>query len=267
MILEKEEVYQLIKEYQEKCCNNALEIIIEKNKGLIFSILTQNNLKFDDEDSFQEGVIGIIKAVKRFNMKKGLEFSTYATYWIKQQILRNKQDNIRTIRIPVHLQEAYNKIVLEYDIKDDKDWEKVPKKYRNRTCNYVVKDLRNTIEKSFCISIDNDIQEKGESLFIKDLLEDKKDRYKEKENDMLRNRIIEIIKETSNKNFRDSKKYSNIFIERFGLEDRNDKTLEYLAQKYNKTREGIRHIQENFLEKLKKNKEFMEIMNDLRGDK
>lgn len=111
-LLSTEELNNLIREYRETGDILARDKIFERNTALVTSIVKAypNGSILGFEDLYQEGCLGLLKAIDRFDPEKGFKFSTYATWWIKQAIKRALADNNRSIRIPIHVQEDINRI-------------------------------------------------------------------------------------------------------------------------------------------------------------
>lgn len=111
-LLSTEELNNLIREYRETGDVIARDKIFERNTALVTSIVKAypNGSILGFEDLYQEGCLGLLKAIDRFDPEKGFKFSTYATWWIKQAIKRALADNNRSIRIPIHVQEDINRI-------------------------------------------------------------------------------------------------------------------------------------------------------------
>jgi RNA polymerase sigma factor (sigma-70 family) len=110
---DKEEFTDIINNIQKNKCKKSMEELIKRNMGLVndvvFDMLSSVNscekskTKMNSEDLVQEGIMGLMSAAEKFELERGLKFSTYATFWIKQKITRYIQNNMDTIRIPVYL--------------------------------------------------------------------------------------------------------------------------------------------------------------------
>jgi len=229
---------QLAKEELIKS-NLKLVISIAKNylgKGLLFL------------DLIQEGNLGLIKAVEKFNYKKGYKFSTYATWWIRQAITRALADNGRTIRLPVHIIEAINKISrVQKEI-----FQKLGKKPKieeiadrtNISPGKVRKVLQILEEK--LVSLDYKIKEEQEDLELGMFVEDTKAELplKEVASSILRDKIAETLNTLD-------RREKKILMLRFGIYDGQPKTLEEIGREFGISKERIRQIEKEALGKLR----------------
>jgi len=229
---------QLAKEELIKS-NLKLVISIAKNylgKGLLFL------------DLIQEWNLGLIKAVEKFNYKKGYKFSTYATWWIRQAITRALADNGRTIRLPVHIIEAINKISrVQKEI-----FQKLGKKPKieeiadrtNISPGKVRKVLQILEEK--LVSLDYKIKEEQEDLELGMFVEDTKAELplKEVASSILRDKIAETLNTLD-------RREKKILMLRFGIYDGQPKTLEEIGREFGISKERIRQIEKEALGKLR----------------
>lgn len=197
-------------------------------------------------DLIQEGNLGLIKAVDKFEYKRGYKFSTYATWWIKQAVSRSLCDQARTIRIPVHMVETINRLIRATR-------EHVQDKGREPTCGELAKKMKISVKKVRKIqkislqpvSLETPVGEQQDSC-LKDFI---KDNYVPPPPDVyinhnLRDRIENVLKTISEREAR-------VLRTRFGIGSGNDHTLEELGQQFNVTRERIRQIELKALKKLK----------------
>lgn len=214
----------------------------KRNIRLVYSISKHyNNInKIQFNDIIQEGNLGLIKAINRFDISKGNRFSTYATYWIKQFILRSFNYNTDLIRKPYQInskKNEYNKFVTEY--------------YSIHRCmpsvEIISKELgisKNDIydfESNYasCASLETPIGNDKDDSFLEDVIQDKNAIVEE---DVFNDELPLIINNTMNNCLTDREKA--VLMLRFGLnEDKEEYTLEEIGQKFGLTRERIRQIE------------------------
>jgi len=227
-------------------CDRAKKELVASNLRLVVSIARKYiNYGLQFLDLIQEGNIGLMTAVDRFEYKRGYKFSTYAHWWIRQAITRAIADQARTIRIPVHMIEVINKLnrvskSLVQEIGREPTCEEVAKKM-DMSVSRVQKVMKIA---QVPISLETPIGE-GEESHLSDFIEDKDIPSPPDEviHINLREKIEEALKAHTQRE-------ANILKMRFGLGDGNEHTLEEVGQQYKVTRERIRQIQEKAIRKL-----------------
>lgn len=246
-LLTAEEEYDLAKRCSEGD-TEACSLLSESNLRLVVSIAKRymGNSKMHLLDLIQEGNMGLLKAVEKFDYSKGFRFSTYATWWIRQSITRAMADQARTIRIPVHMVETISKLRRAKLL--------LLKKNGVDPSTAEIAEVMGISEEKVCeiqkisqdpISLETTVGEEEDSK-IADFIEDEtiKSPVECATEKMLREQLAEIIDTLTPRE-------QKVIKLRYGLEDGHTRTLEEVGKEFNVTRERIRQIEAKALRKLR----------------
>jgi len=231
----------------KKISDQAKKVLITANLRLVVSIAKKySNYGVQFVDLIQEGNIGLITAVDKFEYKRGYKFSTYAHWWIRQAITRAIADQARTIRIPVHMNEVINKLNrVSRSLVQEKGREPTREEIAEKM-DLPISNVHKIMKISQVpFSLETPIGEE-ENSHLGDFIEDKA--IPSPPDTVIQINLREKIEEALKNH---THREANILKMRFGLGDGNEHTLEEVGQQFKVTRERIRQIEEKALRKLR----------------
>ena len=247
--IEPGELLSLVKEIRAEMreAHKAKTEMVRANLRLVISIAkkyTNRGLNF--LDLIQEGNMGLMKAVEKFEYRRGYKFSTYATWWIRQAITRSIADQARTIRIPVHMIETLNKVMqIQKQLLQELGHEPTPEEVANEMQMPVerVQSIMKMAQQP--ISLQSPVGDSDDTNFG-DFIEDKsaENPYDMTAYSLLREKLMDVLDSLTPRE-------RKVLSLRFGLQDGYSRTLEEVGKQFNVTRERIRQIEAKALRKMR----------------
>ena len=234
-LMSSEEIVDLIREYKKNPTEENLQAILDQNYKLVSSIVIkyQSQAKYktnyDLDDLMQEGMMGLITAIERFDPDKGYMFSTYATHWIRQSVTRFADNNSGAVRVPIHRLQKIRalKLLAQKEGLDEEDYKSIAK-----ASGYSFEKVQELLTDDLLpASLDKEVREdeRGDATFKDLYLSAEEEGYKEILNNAVYDNIIDLI----NKSCKSEKQYSDVLLYRLGLKE-FDVTLMVIFLHYKK---------------------------------
>lgn len=233
----------------------ARKRLVECNLRLAFSIAKKYSYYMAEPllDLVQNGNLGLMRASEKFDYERGYRFSTYATPWIHQAILRSNSDNSKNIRIPVHMNNFINRVKRAKTKLETMNGVQPTETEIAQFLNVSVESVKDALLNSYdCVSLYSPIGDTEQDGQLIDIIQDNQERpFSESILDEIT--VSEIIADA--KNYLTEKEL-DILLRRFGFEDGEEKTLEEVGKVHHLTRERIRQIESKVIEQIQKHLAF-----------
>lgn len=236
--------------------DDARTTLINSNLRLVASIARKyNNISLTFLDLIQEGNIGLLKAIEKFDVEKGFRFSTYATYWIKQSINNAIIEQNNTIRLPAHIARL-NHQIKKAEQKYFQEHNKTPTAAEIAVIvDAPIHTVSNLMNNAWAaVSFETPVGDEDDSQ-LGDFIEDDESLVEETNKSILSESILKILNEKLND------KEQKIIIERFGLKNGKEKTLEEIGEELGLTKQRILQIQNSAIRKLRTTPEIINLKN------
>lgn len=259
-LISSEEIVDLIREYKKNPTEENLKPILDQNYKLVVSMVkryesqARHRANYDLDDLMQEGMLGLMTALDRFDPDKGYMFSTYAMHWIRQSITRFADNNAGAARIPIHRLQKIRalRVLAEKEGLYEDDYKSIAK-----VSGYSVEKVQDLlVDDLLPASLDREIKEdeRGDCTFKDLYLSKEEEGYKEILNNAALDDLIDLI----NKSCKAEKKYPDVLLYRLGLKEFDGDingdipTLQEIADKYGVSREYIRLVERKQMRKFKR---------------